>query len=244
MANAALHPPAPRSLPGSVCSALGEADLCLPCGLARLEEPGLQVKRRRLPRRATLYRQGQAFDAVYAVRAGTFKSVQHTHDGLEQVTGFHVPGEVLGLDGLARERHESAAVALEDSEVLVLPYAQLRGIASAIDGLHDLIARLLSREMVRDRGRLQLLAHRSAEVRLCAFLLDLSQRMRSRGFSGTEFHLRLTREEIGSYLGLNLETVSRTFGSLQQQRLLAVEGRHVRLLDLALLAQAAGPQAA
>jgi CRP/FNR family transcriptional regulator len=226
-----------------VCSTLSEDDLCLPCGLAQAETVGLTMRPQRVERFATLYRQHDDFDAVFAVRFGSFKTVVHTHDGMEQVAGLHLAGEILGLDGLARERHASTAIALEDSEVLVLPYRALQQFATEHPGLHDLVARLLSREIVRDRARLQLLAHRKADVRLGAFLLDVARRMRVRGFSGSEFNLRLTREEIGSYLGMNLETVSRAFGSLQQQQVLQVQGKHVRLLDadtLVRLGEASG----
>jgi CRP/FNR family transcriptional regulator, anaerobic regulatory protein len=224
----------------SVCSTLADDDLCLPCGLARAEPTGITMRRQRVERFATLYRQHDAFGALHVVHAGSFKSVVHTHDGLEQVAGLHLAGEILGLDGLVSERHESSPIALEDSEVLVLPYLPLQQFTTDTPGLHDMVARLISREIVRERGRLQLLAHRKADVRLGAFLLDVAQRMRARGFSGTEFHLRLTREEIGSYLGMNLETVSRAFGTLQQQGMLAVQGKHVRLLDAAALAGLAG----
>jgi CRP/FNR family transcriptional regulator, anaerobic regulatory protein len=221
----------------AVCSTLGDTDLCLPCGLARLEQrsPDLVLHRRRLARHDTLFRQGEEFHAIYAVRAGSLKTVINAAEGLEQVAGFHWAGEILGLDGIARERHETSAIALEDAEVLVLPYAQAFWWRHGPDGLHALIARLLSREMVRERERLQLLSIASAESRVAAFLLDLSRRMRGRGFSPVEFVLRATRAEIGSYLGLKLETVSRSFTSLQKRKVLQVQGKQVRLCDLEAL---------
>jgi CRP/FNR family transcriptional regulator len=170
------------------------------------------------------------------VRAGTFKSVMVGAAGDEHVTGFQVGGDVLGVDGLARQRHESTAIALEDSEVLVMPYGATAPATAFTAELHHLMARLLSREIVRERQRSQLLAHRSAETRVAAFLLDLSQRMQARGYSETEFHLRMTREEIGSYLGLQIETVSRALGALQNKRLLQTQGRRMRLLDPGALA--------
>jgi CRP/FNR family transcriptional regulator, anaerobic regulatory protein len=229
----------PMSLATSdaVCPSLGDADLCLPCGLARLETrtSGLVIHRRRLERGDALFRQGDPFGAIHAVRAGSLKTVIHAPDGGEQVASFHWAGEILGLDAIARERHETTAVALEDAEVLVLPYPHAFWWEHRGDGLHALIVRLLSREMVRERDRLQLLSLRSAESRLAVFLLDLSRRMRGRGFSPVDFVLRATRAEIGSYLGLTLETVSRAFGSLQRRQLLQVDGKQVHLRDLGAL---------
>lgn len=222
----------PRRAAAPVCGTLDVDDLCLPCELARVQPAGLRLQHRRVKRHAPLYREGDRFGAMYAVGAGSFKSVLHVASGAERVSGFHVGGEILGLDGLARDRHESTAIALEDSDIVVIPYGELRAFTQSVPLAHDLLPRLLSREVVRERSHLRILARHGAEERLCAFLMDFSERMLARGFSGTEFHLRLTREELGSYLGLKLETVSRAFGRLQQQRLLTVQGRHVRLLDL------------
>lgn len=220
--------------PEAICPTLAESDLCLPCSLARTEPkpPGLTLRRRRVERHATLFRQGDAFHAIYAVRAGSLKTVLQAADGLEQLTAFALPGEILGLDGLARGCHASTATALEDSEIVVLPYEDTSWWPGPAAALHHLISRLLSREMVKCHARLQLLAQRSAETRVATLLLDLSQRLQARGYSPSEFHLRLSRQEIGSYLGVKLETVSRVLASLQQQRVLAVDGKHVRLFDL------------
>lgn len=223
---------APAVAQPPVCATLAGENLCLPCELARVQPAGLRLQQRRVRRNAALYHAGERFESVYALAAGSFKSVLLARSGAEQVSGFHVAGEILGLDGLARERHASTAIALEDSEVLVIPYGELRAFTQSTPLAHDLLPRLLSREVVRERDHLRVLAQHGAEERLCAFLLDLSRRMRARGYSGTEFHLRLTREELGSFLGLKLETVSRAFGRLRRRRMLAVEGRHVQLLDL------------
>ena len=216
------------------CASLQGEDLCLPCGLARLAgtPAGARLSQRRVPRGDRLYSQGAPFAAIYAVRAGSFQSMVHSEDGVEQVTGFHVDGDILGLDGMARQRHASTAVALEDAEVLVLPCTDA--------DLDPLLPRLMSRELVRQRERLQMLMGRSAEARVATFLQDIALRMQVRGYSAREFHLRLSRQEIGSYLGLKLETVSRVFSRLQQQRLLRANGRHVRVLDPDALAAACG----
>lgn len=219
------------------CSAWRDSDPCLPCALAAAgwESGPLHAGTRRVRRREALYRQGDRFRYFYAVRSGTFKTVIGTPGGREQVTGFRMAGEFLALDALAQSEHASTAVALEDSEVLAIPYAP--GWGNGRD-LVDLMPRLLSREIVRDHKLMLLLGSgMHADQRLASFLLNLSGRMRARGYSPTEFHLRMTRVDIGSYLGLNLETISRMFTSFQQRGLLKVEGRHVRALDLAGLAR-------
>lgn len=223
------------------CSACHLRDLCLPGGLsdedlARLDRMGFG--RRRIKAGEVLYREGQTFQSIYAVRSGTFKSSLMLADGREQVCGFYMAGELLGLDGIAHSKHPGTAQALEDTEVCALPYAQLSQMAGESPALQQVLGRLMSREIVREHSLMLLLGSMNAEERLAAFLLNLSQRMAARGYSPREFHLRMSRAEIGSYLGLKLETVSRTFSAFQQQRLLDVDKRHVRILDLAGLRRA------
>jgi len=148
-------------------------------------------------------------------------------DGRDQVTGFHMAGEVLGMDGIGTGNHAADAVALEDSEVCILPYSRLED-----PGLQRQLHKVMSRELVRDQGVMMLLGTMRAEERLAAFLINLSSRFVARGFSSSEFHLRMTREEIGSYLGLSLETVSRLFSRFQEDGLIAVQQKHVRILDV------------
>jgi CRP/FNR family transcriptional regulator len=225
---------------GTLCSACHLKDLCLPCGLAegdlrRLD--GLMFGRRKVKAGHTLYREGDAFSFVYAVRSGTFKSSLTLANGREQVSGFHMAGELMGLDGLAHSRHASQATALEDAEICAIPYAQLSELSAASANLQMVVTRLMSREIVREHSLMLLLGSMNAEERLAAFLLNLSQRLKARGYSPKEFHLRMTRAEIGSYLGMKLETVSRTFSAFQQQGLLEVDKRHIRILDLEGLAR-------
>jgi CRP/FNR family transcriptional regulator len=174
-----------------------------------------------------LYRLGTAFDSLFAIRSGFFKSTVLLEDGRDQVTGFHMVGEILGLDGIGTEAHSADAVALEDSEVSIIPYACLEE-AGLLRQLH----KVMSRELVRDQGVMMLLGTMRAEERLAAFLLNLSQRFGARGFSSSEFHLRMTRDEIGSYLGLSLETVSRLFSRLHDDGLIVVQQKHIRILDI------------
>jgi CRP/FNR family transcriptional regulator len=232
--------PAPAPMK-TQCSTCHLKDLCLPCGLTgndveRLD--GLKFARRRVKEGQALYREGDRFQFIYAVRSGTFKSTLTLKDGREQVTGFQMAGELLGLDGLAAGKHASSAIALEDAEICAIPYAHLSELAATSADLQHVISRLMSREIVREHGLMMLLGSMNAEERLAAFLLNISQRMKARGYSASEFHLRMSRAEIGSYLGMKLETVSRTFSAFAQQRLLEVDKKHVRIVDLEGLQQA------
>jgi CRP/FNR family transcriptional regulator, anaerobic regulatory protein len=225
----------------TLCSTCHLKDLCLPCGLEGTEVQrldGLMFARRRLKQGQALYLEGDKFGFIYAVRSGTFKSSLTLRDGRQQVTGFHIAGELMGLDGLASGQHASVAEALEDAEICAIPYAHLTDLAAANSSMQHIVGRLMSREIVREHSLMMLLGSMNAEERLAAFLVNLSQRMKARGYSASEFNLRMSRAEIGSLLGMKLETVSRTFSLFQQQGLLAVDKKHVRILDLERLAGA------
>ena len=215
----------------SRCATCNLREICLPCGLAssdmaRVDE--VVYTRKRVKRGETLYRAGEAFESIYAVRSGFFKSSVVLEDGRDQVTGFHMAGEIVGMDGIGNDRHTADVAALEDSEVCVIPYARLEEA-----GLGRQLSKVMSRELVRDQGVMMLLGTMRAEERLAAFLLNLSQRFVARGYSASEFHLRMTRDEIGSYLGLSLETVSRLFSRFQAEDLISVQQKHIRILDTA-----------
>ncbi|MDR1228618.1 MAG: fumarate/nitrate reduction transcriptional regulator Fnr [Azoarcus sp.] len=227
---------APATVTGlkKACSQCNLLESCLPFGMIdsdihRLDE--LVGVRRRIKRQQPLYRTGDPFEAIYAIRIGSFKTDVLLEDGREQVTGFQMTGEILGLDGISAELHSCNAIALEDSEVCVIPYAKLEELARIVEGLQHRFHKVMSREIVRDHGVMMLLGSMRAEERLAAFLLNMSQRFTARGFSASEFHLRMTREEIGSYLGLKLETVSRAFSRFQDEGLVAVQQKHIRILD-------------
>ena len=219
----------------TACSNCNLRELCLPLGLnadelAKLDE--MVSLRRRLKRGEHLYRSGQPFDSIYAIRSGFFKTDVLVEDGRDQVTGFQMTGELLGLDGISTEIHTCNAVALEDSEVCTIPFSHLEGLSREIHTLQHHFHKVMSREIVRDHGVMMLLGMMRAEERLAAFLLNLSQRFTARGYSPAEFNLRMTREEIGSYLGLKLETVSRAFSRFQEDGLIAVQQKHIRILDI------------
>ncbi len=216
------------------CSSCHLRGLCLPCGLTELDVKRLDslgFTRRRLKAGQTLYRVGDAFRNIYAVRCGTFKSSLNLADGREQVSGFHMAGEIVGLDAVAYGRHTSDAIALEDGEICAIPYASLTDNFPDNTGVQQALMRLMSREIVREHGLLMLLGSLNAEERVAAFLLNLSQRLKALGYSSSEFHLRMSRAEIGSYLGLKLETVSRTFSMFAQRGLLEVDKRHIRIVN-------------
>lgn len=218
----------------AACSNCNLRELCLPMGLSlkeieRLEE--IVVNRKRIRRGEPLYRAGDRFDALYAIRLGFLKSCVMSSDGREQVTGFHMSGDLVGLDGLAGMVYSSDLIALEDTEVCVLPYARLQEVMESMFSMNMHFQRLLAHEIVRQNGVMLLLGSMHAEERLAAFILNLSQRFEQRGYSRSEFVLRMTRAEIGSYLGLKLETVSRVLSRFAHDNILIVNQKHVQILD-------------
>ena len=220
------------------CSSCNLRELCLPLGLSPLgveRLDSLVAKRTSVPRGATLYRIGDPFRSLFAVRTGFFKTRVSAEDGRDQVTGFQMAGELLGFDGIGTELHSCDAVALEDSQVCVIPFDQLEALSREFSELQRQLHKVMSREIVRDHGVMLLLGSMRAEERLAAFLLNLTQRLQARGFSASALVLRMTREEIGSYLGLKLETVSRAFSKFQDDGVLEVKQRQVRVLDDAAL---------
>jgi CRP/FNR family transcriptional regulator len=219
----------------TACSNCNLRELCLPFGLSldeleRLDD--LISTRRRIKRGDHLYRAGESFDSIYAIRSGFFKTDVLLEDGRDQVTGFQMAGELLGLDGISTEHHTCNAIALEDSEICAIPFNRLESLSREIHNLQHHFHKVMSREIVRDHGVMMLLGTMRAEERLAAFLLNLSQRFTARGFSHAEFYLRMTREEIGSYLGLKLETVSRAFSKFQEEGYIAVQQKHIRILNV------------
>jgi CRP/FNR family transcriptional regulator, anaerobic regulatory protein len=216
------------------CTSCNLREMCLPGGvcvedLGRVEN--IVYARRRVKRGETLFGAGDEFKTVYAIRSGFFKTSLIDGEGREQVTGFFMGGELLGMDGIGAGRYAGTAIALEDSEVCVMPFSLVEEIAREVPALQRHLHAVLAREIVRDHGVMMLLGSMRAEERLAAFLTNLSKRFMRRGYSASEFHLRMTRDEIGSYLGLKLETVSRLFSQFQKDGLIEVEQKHVRIID-------------
>jgi CRP/FNR family transcriptional regulator len=228
------------------CSSCNLRELCLPMGLNPEEMNKLdQVisKRRRVKRGATLFSVGDKFTSLYAVRSGFFKTCVTTAEGRDQVTGFQMTGEIIGLDGIVSDHHACNAVALEDAEVCIMPFDQVEELSREFTALQHHVHKIMSREIVRDHGVMLLLGSMRAEERLAAFLLNLVQRLHARGFSQSEFVLRMTREEIGSYLGMKLETVSRTFSKFVDDGIIDVKQRYVHIKNTDGLRQIVNPQA-
>jgi CRP/FNR family transcriptional regulator len=215
---------------------------CLPHDLNLEEVVSLDemvYTRQRVWHHQYLYRAGDQFTSLYAVRSGFFKTYLLNDDGHEHVTGFHMAGDIIGLDGIETNRHGLHAMALEDSEVCVIHYARLADIACKAPALQRQFHKIMSREIAKTHGLMAMLGSRTAEARIATFLLDISQRLIARGYAAGEFNLRMTREEIGSYLGLTLETVSRTFSRFQSQGLITVWQKHMQIHELGKLAQLA-----
>ena len=216
------------------CSTCCLRSVCLPSGvpaadLARFDE--IARAKRRIARGSSLYYSGDAFEFLYAVHSGAFKTVGVSRNGTEKITGFHLSGELLGMEAISTGRHAYTTVALEDSEVCAIPFAALERLAASIPSLQHQLFRVLSGDISRDHGLMLLLGGMSAEQRLAAFLLSLSRRYQGLGYAADRFTLRMTREEIGNYLGLTLETVSRLLSRFQREGLIRVRQREIELHD-------------
>jgi len=243
-------PPAPR--PAAVisirdlkahCNNCSMRELCMPVGLepeALAQLDSMITSQSRFKKGESLYRAGEPFTALYAIRTGSCKTTVLAEDGREQITGYHMLGDIIGLDGIGTERHACEAVALEDTQICALPFERLEELARTIPPLQHNLHRFLSRDIGREQSMMLMLGSMRADERLAGFLLNLSERYHRRGYSPTEFVLRMTREEIGSYLGLKLETVSRLFSRFHEEGLIQVQGRSVKLFDLNALRQLAG----
>lgn len=213
--------------------------LCLAGGvsssdLERLD--GLVKRRRPMARGDELYHAGQSMGSLFVARDGTFKTTSLSEQGDEQVIGFHLPGELMGLDGLGEGRHRCSTVALETATVCEIPFSDLAGVALQIPSLQQQLLRVMGQSMGRDQDHLEMLGRRHATERVALFLHSLSERLRSLSRPHQQFSLSMSREEIASYLGLVIETVSRTFTRLQDDGVIRVQGRKITLLDPARLA--------
>lgn len=206
------------------------------CAAARLDDEGHTagagwVGLRKVSAGEAVYRAGDPFRSLYVPRAGSCKSLSLNRDGRQQITRFHLGGEVMGMDGIASGRHETEAIALEDSMLCVLPYRELEVRADHSVSVHHTLQRLLSEEIVRSTRLLMLMNNLGAEERLAMFLSDLAERYAARGYSTVAFNLRMSREEIGLHLGMTLETVSRALSRLQARGLIERRYRQIRIVD-------------
>jgi CRP/FNR family transcriptional regulator, anaerobic regulatory protein len=228
----------------SGCASCSSRSLCWSAGIDIDEKrwyDNLKFTRRRVKRGDVLYHMGDRFESIFAVRSGFFKTRVLLEDGRDHVTSFRMNGELLGFDGIGTHTYACDAIALEDSEVCIIPYQRLMGLANKVQSLALELNRMLSREIVREQQIMALLGTMQADERVATFLLNLSNRLRDRHYSATCFLLRMTREEIGSYLGLKLETVSRVLGRLQTANLIRIEhSKQITLLDVDKLKSTSG----
>jgi len=224
----------PDANPSSPRQNCGLGGYCTPIesSLARPEHDALVCSHAHVKRGETLYRLGDRLSSIYPIKAGCFRVSAITERGDHQVIGFYLRGEILGLDAVATQSHTSTATALEDSEVCIVPFEHFERLCAKSGPLQQHFHKMMSREISVDRNMMLLLGSMNAEERVVSFLLSLSARLVARGYSPVDFNLRMSREDIGSHLGLKLETVSRTLSSLHEQRLLDVDGRHFRVLDV------------
>lgn len=235
-----IDQPPPSSRFKTTCKGCTVLKLCLPLGLTVEEAERLDkliFQHFKIKQGAALYRAGDQLRSLYAVHTGSFKTSVITVDGREQITGFQMPGEMLGLDAISTERHTCGAFALEDSIVCPIPFAHLEKLTQELPSLQRNLNKILSREIVSDHDMLMLLGNMSSDERLAAFLLNLSQRLSLRGYSSLDFVLKMRREDIGSYLGLRLETICRGISHLRDQGLVIVKARDVKIQNMEGLKQ-------
>ncbi len=227
------------------CADCSLRTLCLPAGvdLSELDRLDEVIQRPSpLARNQHLFHTHDPFRAIFVVRSGSLKTVQYDSDADVQIMGFHLPGEVLGLDAMASDHHRCDALALERTSVCAVPMSALERTASQLPSLQRQLHRIMSREMAHDQVHLAALGRRAARDRLALFLYDLSRRLVQSGHSGTAFRLPMSRDEIANYLGLALETVSRLLNQLADDGLVTIDRRQIRIEHPEGLAHLAGQE--
>lgn len=227
----------------AACENCSMHGLCLPIGISKPDMDRLEkiIKRKQpLKRGELLFSQGDSFSSLYAIRSGSVKIYSIADDGCEQITGFLLPGELAGMDAINTEQHPSYAKALETTSYCEIPFAQLEDLAGQLPSLRHQLLRLMSKEIMNDEHMMLQLGKKTAEEKLASMLLSFSARFKERGFSASEFNLSMSRNDIGDYLGLAVETVSRLFTKFQEQTLIEVKGKFVRLNNMKALRKLAG----
>ena len=228
------------------CQNCNMADLCIPFTLNDTEMGQLDniIERKKPIQKGDLIcSAGQPLHALYAIRAGSFKSYTISADGHEQVTSFNLAGDIIGFDSIGQQKHQSFSIALETSMVCEIPFDTIDALSGRMPRLRQQMMRLMSDEILNDQAMLMLLSKRSAEERLATFIHSLGRRQGERGFSSKEFRFTMPRGDIGNYLGLTVETISRLLGRFQKADLIAVQGKFITILDDAGLEQASGVKA-
>jgi CRP/FNR family transcriptional regulator len=220
---------------GGKCGQCAYRTLCLPLGLSNQEMVRLESAigcRRRLARGDSLFRVGQPFSNLFAVRFGHFMTCRSDHRGERYITGFQMAGDLLGMDAIGNGEHASTAIALEDGEVCEIPYARLRQLMVEIPQVMEHFHRTMSQEILRDQSAIRFLGILRADERLASLILNLSARYAMRGFSSRRFQLRMSRDDMARYLGLKLETVSRLLARFRENGLIRLERRELEIVDM------------
>ena len=220
------------------CASCSLSELCLPrgMGLGALEKLESIVKRAApLQKGDVLFRAGDEFKGVYAVRSGLIKVFVTADDGEEQIVGFFLPGEMLGLDAVDTQVHACSAVALETSSYCAVPFSELSEICKEIPELQNQLFRIMGRELSEENKMLLTLGKKNSEEKVATFLLTISERYHHLGYSASEFKLTMSRQEIGNYLGITFETVSRVIGRLQRNGIIKVNRKSIRIIDMVAL---------
>lgn len=228
------------------CKDCSLISLCLPLSLDQDDIDLLDqiVKRSRPMKRGEfLFNQGDKFNSVFAVRSGSLKTFSVTDEGEEQITGFHLPSEVIGLSAMGSNTYPVSAQALETTSICEIPFDRLDELAISLPQLRRQLMRIMSKEIRDDQQMMLLLSKKTADERIATFLINLSARFRARGYSANQFRLAMSRNEIGNYLGLAVETVSRVFTRFQQNELLKAEGKEICITNLNDLLSLAGGNA-
>lgn len=234
-----------QGMPHVTCTDCTLNPVCLPLAVRTDEVEQLDniIKRSRPLRKGEhIFGPGDPFMSVYAVRSGAFKTYTLTEEGEEQVTGFFLPGEILGMDGLSTNVHSNAAKALESAAICEIPFDKLESLSTRIPSLQRHFFQLMSREIQSDQQLMMLLTKKPADERVASFILNLSARYSRRGLSPSCFRLPMSRNDIGNYLGLAVETVSRIFTRLQHSGVLAVNGKEIEVVKRQVLCDMANVQ--
>lgn len=216
------------------CSDCTQRNLCMPIGFNSENQQKLNqvvATRCRVNMGEMLFRNGDKLTSIFAISTGSFKTTIKSESGRAQVSGFHMAGDILGLDGIINDQYNSNAIALEDAEVCVMPFANVEALSREFPILQRHVHKAMSREIVRVNSMMSVLGDMRAEKRVASFLLSLAQRLNARGLSQSEITLKMKREEIASYLGLKIETVSRTFSKFAEERIIEVKQRRIRVIN-------------
>lgn len=234
----AVSSPIATKAPAAQCDACALRKLCLPkaCGSQSAQlEAVVRHSRPLLRRKEVVYHQGDDFESLYVIRTGSVKTFMLNENGEEHITGFYLPGDIIGIDGVSNSRHATTAMALESTSVCALPFNALEKLAASMPEVQRYVFQVMAKEILQDQKMMMLLSRKTADQRLAALLLRFSQHLQSRRLVSEEFVLPMSRGDIGNYLGLAIETVCRVITRFQKMNLLKVEGRSISLLNIEAL---------